>query len=192
VTIPGPASDSALSPLLALESLVVDNPYLERLETLLGQFNIFEALGAVRVEARHSDFLGFLLSPQKNHGLGDAFARRLYERVLQRHQDRQGLVSPIAPPAAASWRRTDTVWRRSGTMTQAGCSVCSACARSSSSRQWRVLRVAEGETRRQTDIADGDSSWQTSGPAIHQSAPGFSPMWAGTATGPRSATLSSD
>jgi hypothetical protein len=47
------------------------------------------------VEARHSGFLGFLLDPQKNHGLGDAFARRLYERVLQRHQDRQGLVSPI-------------------------------------------------------------------------------------------------
>ena len=47
------------------------------------------------MEARHSGFLGFLLDPQKNRGLGDAFARRLYERVLQRHQDRQGLVSPI-------------------------------------------------------------------------------------------------
>jgi len=47
MTIPGPASDSALSPRLALESLVVDNPDLERLETLLGQFNIFKALGAV-------------------------------------------------------------------------------------------------------------------------------------------------
>lgn len=36
-----------------LENLVIDNPDLARLETLLGQFNIFEALGAVRVELRH-------------------------------------------------------------------------------------------------------------------------------------------
>jgi hypothetical protein len=32
---------------LALESLVVDNPDLERLETSLDQFNVFEALGVV-------------------------------------------------------------------------------------------------------------------------------------------------
>jgi hypothetical protein len=49
--------------LTALEALVVDNPDLERLETLLGQFNIFEALDAVRQERRHSDFLAYLLDP---------------------------------------------------------------------------------------------------------------------------------
>ena len=65
-TIPQ-ADDLAL-----LEALIVDNPDLERLEALLEQFNIFEALGAVRVELRHSDFLAFLLNPNQSHGL--AFA----------------------------------------------------------------------------------------------------------------------
>ena len=66
----------------ALEALVVDNPDLERLEALLDQFNIFEAIGAVRQEVRHSDFLAFLLNPQQNHGLGDTFLKRLLQKVL--------------------------------------------------------------------------------------------------------------
>ncbi|MBI3980347.1 MAG: hypothetical protein HY331_19405 [Chloroflexi bacterium] len=48
----------------ALEVLVVDNPDLERLEALLDQFNISEAVGALRQELRHSDFLAFLLNPR--------------------------------------------------------------------------------------------------------------------------------
>jgi hypothetical protein len=64
----------------APEALVVDNPELERLEALLDEFNIFEAIGAVRVELRHSDFLAFLLNPTQNHGLGDAFVKRLLEK----------------------------------------------------------------------------------------------------------------
>lgn len=66
----------------ALEAFVVDNPELERLEALLAQFNIFEAIGAVRQELRHSDFLAFLLNPQENHGLGDAFIKRLLQKIL--------------------------------------------------------------------------------------------------------------
>jgi hypothetical protein len=65
-----------------LQDLVVENPDLERLEDLLSEFNIFEALGAVQVELRHSAFLAFLLNPNQNHGLGDAFVRRLLQRVL--------------------------------------------------------------------------------------------------------------
>jgi hypothetical protein len=43
-----------------LENFVVGNRDLERLERLLNEFSIFEALGAVRQELRHSDFLAFL------------------------------------------------------------------------------------------------------------------------------------
>jgi len=67
---------------VALESLVVDNPELEQLETALDQFNVFEALGAVRQELRHSCFLAFLLDPEENHGLGDEFAKRVLQKVL--------------------------------------------------------------------------------------------------------------
>jgi len=68
----------------ALEIFVTENPDLERLESLLGEFNIFEALGAVRQELRHSDFLAFLLDPGQHHGLGDTFLKRLLQRVLLR------------------------------------------------------------------------------------------------------------
>jgi hypothetical protein len=51
---------------------------LQRLETLLAEFNIFEALGLVRQELRHSDFLAFLLNPRQNHRLGDVFQREWY------------------------------------------------------------------------------------------------------------------
>jgi hypothetical protein len=66
----------------ALEAFITDNPELERLEGLLAQFNIFEAIGAVRHEVRHSDFLAYLLNPQENHGLGDAFLKRLLQKSL--------------------------------------------------------------------------------------------------------------
>lgn len=79
----------------ALESLVVDNPELERLEVLLGQFNFFEVLGAVRHELRHSDFLAFLLDPSQNHGLGDEFARRLLQKVLISAGEQPLPVTPI-------------------------------------------------------------------------------------------------
>ncbi len=81
--------------LSALEALVVDNPDIERLEVLLGQFNIFEALRAVRQEVRHSDFLAYLLDPTQNHGLGDEFARRLLQKALTLANTQPLPLSPI-------------------------------------------------------------------------------------------------
>ncbi|GAA4648639.1 hypothetical protein GCM10023116_09090 [Kistimonas scapharcae] len=48
---------------------------VEQLEGLLGGFNIFEAIGAVNRELRHSDFLAFLLQPDRPHGLGGRLLR---------------------------------------------------------------------------------------------------------------------
>lgn len=79
----------------AIEDLVVDNPDLERLEMLLDQFNMFEAIGAMWHEARHSDMLAFLLNPQQNHRLGDVFARRLLQRALKSGEARATPVTPI-------------------------------------------------------------------------------------------------
>lgn len=76
----------------SLEAFVVDNKDLEQLEALIAEFNIFEALGAVRQELRHSDFLAFLMDPSQNHGLGDAFLKRMLKRLL---------VSTSDPPLSA-------------------------------------------------------------------------------------------
>jgi hypothetical protein len=80
--------------LALLESLIVNNPDLERLESLLDQFNIFEALGAVRVELRHSDFLAFLLNPNQSHGLGEVFVKRMLQKALASAPE-QSQITPI-------------------------------------------------------------------------------------------------
>lgn len=66
----------------ALEQFVVDNEDLEKLETLLAQFNIFEAIGVTRQEIRHSNFLAFLLDPAKGHRLNDVLLKRFLKQVL--------------------------------------------------------------------------------------------------------------
>lgn len=86
--------------LKALEAFVVNNPDLERLEALLDQFNIFEAIGVVRQELRHSDFLAFLLDPQENHGLGDTFVKRLLQQVLMFTPD---VSAPVTPVELSLW-----------------------------------------------------------------------------------------
>ncbi len=82
----------------ALEALVVNNPELEQLEALLDEFNIFEALGAVRAELRHSDFLAFLLDPHQNHGLGDAFTKAFLQNALVAVEN-----APISPIDLDIW-----------------------------------------------------------------------------------------
>lgn len=78
-----------------LESFVVDNDDLERLEGLLGKFNIFESLGAVRQELRHSAFLAFLFDPKGAHGMGDEFARSFLQNALAILAEAQPEISPI-------------------------------------------------------------------------------------------------
>ncbi|WP_238283152.1 PD-(D/E)XK nuclease family protein, partial [Methylobacterium goesingense] len=48
---------------------LVDDLDFQAIDRRMGRFNLFEAMGAVRGELRHSNFLAFLLSPARNHGL---------------------------------------------------------------------------------------------------------------------------
>ena len=66
-----------------LQAFVENNVDLERLTALADRFNVFVAMGAVRQELRHSDFLSFLLDPTANHRLGPAFLSRFLERALE-------------------------------------------------------------------------------------------------------------
>ncbi|MDP9358857.1 MAG: PD-(D/E)XK nuclease family protein [Chloroflexota bacterium] len=87
----------------ALTALIVNNPELDRLEALQRQFNIFEALGVVRQEVRHSDFLAFLLDPSQSHGVGDAFVKRLLQRLLADAD----LKEPVSPLDISLWSLGD-------------------------------------------------------------------------------------
>jgi hypothetical protein len=92
----------------ALEALVVDNPDLERLEMLLDEFNMFEAIGATWQETRHSDLLAFLLNPQQNHGLGDIFLKRLLQKALILAQEND-VASPVTSIDLDVWDLDQTI-----------------------------------------------------------------------------------
>ncbi len=64
-----------------LDNFVISKE-LADLEDLLAEFNIFEAVGAVRSELRHSDFLAFMLSPNERHGVGENFLKFLLKEAL--------------------------------------------------------------------------------------------------------------
>ncbi len=77
---------SAEAELEALKALQADAPELDRIESLLDRFNVFEAIGFVGQEVKHSRFLAFLLDPSQNHGLGKLFLKRFLQEAL-RHLD---------------------------------------------------------------------------------------------------------
>lgn len=66
-----------------LRALVRDHRLLGRLERLAGGFNLFETLKLTHQEIRHSNVLSWLLDPDENHGLGDAFLRAWLMQVVE-------------------------------------------------------------------------------------------------------------
>jgi len=64
------------SQIKALEAFAADTDLLH-LESLLKRFNLFEAIGVIRQELRHSDLLATFLDPGQSHGLGTLFLSEL-------------------------------------------------------------------------------------------------------------------
>ena len=85
---------SALADLEALTALQADAQELEWIDNLLGQFNIFEAIGFVHQETQHSRFLAFLLDPRQNHRLDDRFLRGFLHEALKAAD---GVTFPLYP-----------------------------------------------------------------------------------------------
>lgn len=76
-----------------LERFLIDNHKFEKLNAELSGFNIFEAVGAVKQELRHSDFLAFIINPNANHGIGDEFLARILIDILTQIQTKS--IRPI-------------------------------------------------------------------------------------------------
>jgi hypothetical protein len=70
-----------------LERFVIDNKNLEELERKISRFNIFEAVGMVRQEIKHSNFIQFLLSPSEKHRFGERFLKNLLMQTLHNSED---------------------------------------------------------------------------------------------------------
>jgi hypothetical protein len=74
---------------------LLDDPQFQGIDRRMGRFNLFEAMGAVRAELRHSNFLGFLLSPARNHGCGALVLRALLRGILARMPEDQRPVRSL-------------------------------------------------------------------------------------------------
>ena len=64
--VAGPSLDD----LEARLSGIFDDRDFHAIHRQMSTFNLFEAVGAIRAELRHSNFLAYLLSPSRPHGLG--------------------------------------------------------------------------------------------------------------------------
>ena len=62
---------------------LLDDGDFHELDRRLGRFNLFEAVGGVRAELRHSNFLSFIFSPNRSHGLGSLVLERTLRAVLE-------------------------------------------------------------------------------------------------------------
>jgi hypothetical protein len=78
-----------------LERFVVENDDLLALESRIGRFNIFDALGITRAEIRHSYFLAFLLDPAESHGQGQLFLKAILMDLLKQAPPERRPLSPI-------------------------------------------------------------------------------------------------
>lgn len=68
-----------------MESLFVNNADFEAIRSHLSRFNPIKTMGMERMEIRHSSILGWLLSPQETHGLGDTFIKAFLSEALRGH-----------------------------------------------------------------------------------------------------------
>lgn len=66
----GAAVDFAVTAMEAKLATLFDDPDFNGIHQRLSPFNLFEAVGAIRAELRHSNFLAYLLAPARPHGLG--------------------------------------------------------------------------------------------------------------------------
>jgi hypothetical protein len=84
-----------LEEMAALEQFVVHNDDLLALESLIGRFNVFDALARARTEIRHSTFLAFILDPGESHGQGQLFLRAVLMDLLKAAPPALRPLSPI-------------------------------------------------------------------------------------------------
>ncbi len=70
-----------------LEDLILNNPELDKLENLLGVFNIFEILDIVNAEIRHSNVLAWIFNPNSNHGLSESFLKQFLKYFISKNKE---------------------------------------------------------------------------------------------------------
>lgn len=68
--------------------LIEELNQFEALDCFPGGFNIFEAVGMIGQEIKHSNFLAFLLDPSQKHPFGDGFVRNFLKQAARNSSDK--------------------------------------------------------------------------------------------------------
>ncbi|OZT77531.1 hypothetical protein CFN03_06225 [Salinicoccus roseus] len=93
----------------ALQNFLMDINELEKVEAQTSKFNVFETLGIVNMEIRHSNVLGWLFSPNEQHGFSDAFIKRFMQEIVQGYE---GSGDTLDPLKVLLWDYHDLIVRR--------------------------------------------------------------------------------
>ena len=72
---------------IALEQFLLENEDLEKIESFVSEFSVFEIMDIVHAEIRHSKILAWLLNPKSNHGLGDQFLRLFLKHLFYSNRE---------------------------------------------------------------------------------------------------------
>lgn len=99
-------ADPTLSPREALQALAAD-PELERLESLLAEFSLFDVLGVTHLELQHSRVIAWLLDPRESHGLGDHFLRNFLSKSATLAIGREIKCVAFTPADVDGWKFTN-------------------------------------------------------------------------------------
>lgn len=67
----------------ALEKFMKDIDQLKKIEENVSTFNVFDILGAVNNELRHSNMLRWLMTPSETHGLDDLLMKKLIKKAIE-------------------------------------------------------------------------------------------------------------
>lgn len=68
---------------IALEEFLKDIEVLQKVEDKVSTFNVFDILGVVNNELRHSNMLRWLMTPSESHGLDDLFMEKLVKKAIE-------------------------------------------------------------------------------------------------------------
>ena len=74
---------------------LLDDRDFGTVHSAMAKFNLFEAVGGVRSELRHSNFLAYLLSPGRSHGLGAAPLVAVLRAILETLPDQKRPVMTL-------------------------------------------------------------------------------------------------
>ncbi|GAB3056844.1 PD-(D/E)XK nuclease family protein [Salinicoccus sesuvii] len=93
----------------ALQDFFMGINNLNQIEKKTSKFNAFETLGIVHTEIRHSNVLGWLMSPNEQHGIGGAFVEKIIQEIARNHNIEQYGHDPLQ---MLLWDYHDLVVRR--------------------------------------------------------------------------------